>query len=65
MLGEAIAVLTLVVTIITWLDELTWAKEHAAILNEWLLRKLCAQEKNTYTHNPCRNHRVQGPCSKV
>lgn len=65
MFGEVIALVTLLVTIITWLDELTWAKEHAALLNEWLLAKAAPRTTCKYRHNACRNHRVQGQGSRV
>ena len=65
MISEVIAVVTLLVTIITYLDELTWAKEHAALLNKWLLAKLATNPTCKYQHNPCRNHRVMGQGRKV
>lgn len=65
MVGLIVSYATLVITVITWLDELTWAREHAAKVNAWLLARLCTPSTCRYQHNPCRNHRVQGPTRKV
>jgi hypothetical protein len=58
--AEVISLITLAVTVITYLDELTWAREHAVLLNAWLLAKLAPRNAYRYRHNACRNHRVQG-----
>lgn len=58
--AEVISLVTLAVTVITYLDELTWAREHAVLLNAWLLSHLAPRPACRYRHNACRNHRVQG-----
>lgn len=65
MVGDVLGIATLVITTITWMDELTWARDHVLPLHRRVLAALAGKPARGYVHNPYRNYRVAGPERKI